>query len=311
MWDYANTLNQQLSSIFFSVSNEGIQWFLDFYQESAAFFVKDLVEELTMSSPEVSLPSWNLLLSQRQGFLNSQWHKSQSLLTSEEHLNWGRRFLLVLEHRIGSSGKNHPLEMDAVFRPGIDTCFSPAAFGTLEKWGSSGKAVLLDGEEHKESSPPRTLVSQRRIRFLWCCDVAHLDQELNIILILFTEICFSKNYCVCIFIKTVMKMFHSIIFLSKNRSDLCETKTILVSLSINSLVAHFSRIYKVHTENKVGHHSGIESQSPCGNEYRNFRLNCECFYLAYEDLVRCKCSWWYLKKCCEKFIRWDCFWNQH
>ena len=54
----------------FSVSNDGIQWTLDFGLESVTIAVNDLDQKLTISSQEMPLAAWQLLLSQRQDFLN-------------------------------------------------------------------------------------------------------------------------------------------------------------------------------------------------------------------------------------------------
>ena len=48
------------------------------------------------------------------------------------------------------------LDVDAVFRVGIDTPFSPTAFDDLEMGGSAENPILLDEEEDKENSPPPT-----------------------------------------------------------------------------------------------------------------------------------------------------------
>ena len=52
--------------------------------------------------------------------------------------------------------ENDQLEVDALFRPGIDTPFSPTAFDDLELAGSAENPILLDKEEDKENSPPTT-----------------------------------------------------------------------------------------------------------------------------------------------------------
>ena len=57
----------------FAVSNEGIQWRLDYSTDSDNVTVKDLVQEMTTSSREFPLPAWNLLLSQRQEFLDDHF----------------------------------------------------------------------------------------------------------------------------------------------------------------------------------------------------------------------------------------------
>ena len=45
--------------------------------------------------------------------------------------------------------------MDAVFRPGIETPFSPTTFDDLLMGdGSVGNPIVLDEEEDKENAPP-------------------------------------------------------------------------------------------------------------------------------------------------------------
>ena len=62
--------------------------------------------------------------------------------------------------------ENDQLDVDNVFRPGIDTPFSTTAFDDLEIGGSAENPILLDEEEDKENSPPppTTPVSERPIR---------------------------------------------------------------------------------------------------------------------------------------------------
>ena len=55
----------------FSVSNGGIGWSLDFRPDSVSLTVEDLVQEMTISSQEIPLAAWSLLLSQRQQLLNN------------------------------------------------------------------------------------------------------------------------------------------------------------------------------------------------------------------------------------------------
>ena len=53
----------------FSVSNDGIQWTIDFGPDSVTIALNDLDQNLTISSQEIPLAVWQLLLSQRQDFL--------------------------------------------------------------------------------------------------------------------------------------------------------------------------------------------------------------------------------------------------
>ena len=53
--------------------------------------------------------------------------------------------------------ENSQLEMDAVFRPGIDTPFSPTIFDDLLMGdGSVENPIVSDEEEDKENFPPPT-----------------------------------------------------------------------------------------------------------------------------------------------------------
>ena len=55
----------------FSVSSDGIQWTLDFAPDSFTIAVIDLVQNTTIRSQEIPLAAWQLLLSQRQDFLDN------------------------------------------------------------------------------------------------------------------------------------------------------------------------------------------------------------------------------------------------
>ena len=48
------------------------------------------------------------------------------------------------------------LDMDAVFRPGIDSPFSPTTFDDLSMGGSVENPIVLDEEQEKENAPPPT-----------------------------------------------------------------------------------------------------------------------------------------------------------
>ena len=58
-----------------------------------------------------------------------------------------------LEH-IEFNWENSQLDMDAVFRPSIDTPFSPTTFDDLSMEGSVENPIVLDEEEDKENAPP-------------------------------------------------------------------------------------------------------------------------------------------------------------
>ena len=87
---------------------------------------------------------------------------------------------------------------------------------------------------------------------------------------------------------------------------MCETKAVVLSISIILLVAASSCIYQAHTENKVGHHSKIKSQGPWENECKNYFMNGGDYYHPVdEDTVGCNCKWLSAAKRYEKYLWWD------
>ena len=50
--------------------------------------------------------------------------------------------------------ENSQLNMDAVFRPSVDTLFPPNEFDGLSTEGSAENPIVLDEEEDKENAPP-------------------------------------------------------------------------------------------------------------------------------------------------------------
>ena len=65
-----------------------------------------------------------------------------------------RRYQLTDLGDIEFNWENSQLGMDAVFRPGIDTPFSPTTFDDLWLEGSVESPIVLDEEEDKENAPP-------------------------------------------------------------------------------------------------------------------------------------------------------------
>ena len=74
---------------------------------------------------------------------------------------------------------NSQLDLDAVFRPDIDTPFSPTTFDDLLMGdGSVENPIVLDEEEVKENAPPPTTPeSVRPTEPSGCREVALLEQE--------------------------------------------------------------------------------------------------------------------------------------
>ena len=87
---------------------------------------------------------------------------------------------------------------------------------------------------------------------------------------------------------------------------MCETKAVVVLISLILLVAAGFGKYEALTEYKVGHQSKIKSQGPCEKEYKKYCLNGgDYYYLVDEVIVGCNCTWLYGGKRCEKYMWWD------
>ena len=166
----------------FLVSNDGIQWILDFGPDSVTIAVKDLDQNITISPQEIPLAAWQLLFSQKQEFLDNHLPRvpitpnqqetiemkeevpssvgAQELDTSSYHLTDFEDVEFIWE--------NAQLDMDAVFRLGIDTPFSPTTFDDLSMEGSVENPIVLDEEEDKENAapPPSKPESVRRTEHL-------------------------------------------------------------------------------------------------------------------------------------------------
>ena len=154
-----------------SISNDGIQWTLDFGPDSVAIAVNDLDQVITISSREIHLLAWQLLLSQRQDFLNN--HLARNPITPNQEgtmemkdevlSSVGTQDLDSSSYQVSDlediefNWEDSQLDMDAVFRPGIDTPFSATTFDDLLMGdGSVENPIMLDEEKDKENPPPPT-----------------------------------------------------------------------------------------------------------------------------------------------------------
>ena len=153
----------------FSFYSDGFQWTLDFGLGSVTIAVFDLHQNITISSQEIHLAAWQLLLSQRQDFLNN--HLSRVPITENQGgtmdmrdevlSSLGAQDLDTSSSQVSDlediefNWESPQLDMDAVFRPSINTPFSPTTFDDLLMGdGSVEKAIVLDEEEDKENTPP-------------------------------------------------------------------------------------------------------------------------------------------------------------
>ena len=165
---YSQPLLNLQKIMIFSVSNDGIQWSLDFGPHSVTIAVIGLDQNITTSSQEIPLAAWQVLLSQRQDLMNN--HLAQVPITPNQEgtmqmrdevlSSVGTQDLDTSSYQVSDlediefNWENSQFEMDAVFRPGIDTPFSPTTFDDLLMGdGSVKNPIVLDEEEGKENAP--------------------------------------------------------------------------------------------------------------------------------------------------------------
>ena len=150
----------------FSVSNERIQWTLVFGPDFVTIAVIDLVENITISSQELPLAGWQLLLSQKQDFLDNhlpripitQDQEGTMEMRDEVLSSVGAQDLDTSSYQVANladiefNWEDSQLDMDAVLRPGKDTPFSPTTFDDFSMEGPVENPIVLDEKEDKEKS---------------------------------------------------------------------------------------------------------------------------------------------------------------
>ena len=117
-----------------------------------------------------------MLLSQRQDFLNNRLarvpitpNQEGTMEMRDEVLSSvGAQDLDTSSYQVSDlediefNWENSQLDMDSVFRPGIDTPFFSTVFDNLLMGdGSVENPIVLDEEQDKENAPPTTPVSER------------------------------------------------------------------------------------------------------------------------------------------------------
>ena len=106
------------------------------------------------------LAAWSLLLSQRQQFLNNHLARVP-VTTNQQGTHEMRESLDTKGYQVSADldavetyWENDQLVVNAVFRPGIVTSFSPPNFNDFEMGSMAEKPILVDKERDKESSLP-------------------------------------------------------------------------------------------------------------------------------------------------------------
>ena len=151
----------------FSVSNNGIHSTRDF---SATIIVKDIVQDLKTSSLELPIAASNSLINQKQQFPDN--HLARVLITPDQQSTWYMQDEVRAsagDHDVSSDFvqsdlddlENPNVQMDAVYRPGIDTLFSPSLFENFPVAGSPDDPMEIDDEQDKENEYPTTPELQR------------------------------------------------------------------------------------------------------------------------------------------------------
>ena len=152
----------------FTVSNNGTQWILDFGPDSVVLSVKDLDENITISSLEIPLSAWSLLLSQRQEFLDNHLPRfpiipnQQGTFEMREEVlsSVGAQDTDTREHELSDleasefCWEDTAVEMDIFYRPGIDITISSSIADVFQMGPTAANRKIVDDEEDKESSAP-------------------------------------------------------------------------------------------------------------------------------------------------------------
>ena len=123
---------------------------------------------MTISSQGIPLAAWQLLLSQRQDFLNNHLARVPIIPNQERTMEMrdevlssvGAQDLDTSSYQVSNlddiefNWEGSQLDMDAVFGRGIDIRFSPTTFDDLLMGdGSVENPIVLDEEEDKGNAP--------------------------------------------------------------------------------------------------------------------------------------------------------------
>ena len=155
--------------MFFSLSNDGIEWCFDFGPVSVTLTVKDLIQQKTTSAQEIPLATWSLLLlSIKQDILNKhlakvsitpshQWtmalgHEVLSKVGAKDMNTRGYQVSDLRNFELHWEGLD--FNMDAAFRPGIDIPFWPSNFNDFDLRSMTENPIPIDDDQDKENSPP-------------------------------------------------------------------------------------------------------------------------------------------------------------
>ena len=157
----------------FAATNDNMQWSLDFGPDSVVIQVKDLELHVVLSRTELPLAVWSLLENQRQQFLTNHLARVPITPNQQGTMEMREEVLSSIGAQDVDTRDYHIDELDdiqfywedphalidAEFRPGIDTPYSPSHFDDV--FGSVNNPIVIDDEEDKENEEPTTPVSTR------------------------------------------------------------------------------------------------------------------------------------------------------
>ena len=142
-----------------------------------------MAQDLTICSLELLIAAFNSLINQRQQFLDN--HLARVIITPNQQGTWEMQDEVrasVGDHNVSSDfvpsvldgiqfhWENPNIDMDAVYRPGIDTPFSPSLFENIPVAGSADYPIEIDDEQDKENEYPTTPESQSPCNHHRCID---------------------------------------------------------------------------------------------------------------------------------------------
>ena len=130
----------------FSISNDGIEWPLEFEPDSVFLNVKDLVSEMTPGSQEIPLAAWSVLVSHGKEFLNNHLALVPITPNQQGTMEMRDQVLSIVDaqnmdttgyqlcdlENIDFQWEYLDFNNDAAFRPGTGTPFFPSNFNSTE-----------------------------------------------------------------------------------------------------------------------------------------------------------------------------------
>ena len=153
-----------------TVWNNGTQWNLEFGPDSVALSVKVLDENFTISSLEIPLAAWYLLLFQRQQFLDKHLPrvpvtpKLQGTIEMRGEVlsSVGARDTDTRENKVSDlediefNWEDPVVDIDIVYWTGIVTPFLWSIFDGFQMGSTAANPMLVDDEKYKKISAPTT-----------------------------------------------------------------------------------------------------------------------------------------------------------